>query len=173
MAERMKVRAADAAATLTFTLNGRPVSAQAAPGLRLLDVLRDVLGMTGTKEGCGVGECGACTVVMDGAAVDSCMVPAFQMQGADIRTVEGLSETEIGSVLQTCFVEGDAIQCGFCTPGMLMSAYALLLKNPSPTRDEIRTAIAGNLCRCTGYVPIVNAIERAGWEIDIRKKEGP
>lgn len=173
MAERMEAWAADAVTTLSFTLNGRPVSVQAAPGLRMLDVLRDVLGMTGTKEGCGVGECGACTVVMDGAAVDSCMVTAFQMRGADIRTIEGLSETEIGRVLQTCFVEGDAIQCGFCTPGMLMSAYALLLKNLSPTRDEIRLAVAGNLCRCTGYVPIVNAIERAGWEIDMRKKEGP
>ena len=173
MAERMEAKAADAAQALAFALNGRPVSVQVAPGLRVLDVLRDVLGMTGTKEGCGVGECGACTVVMDSVAVDSCMVPAFQMQGADIRTVEGLSETEIGRVLQTCFVEGDAIQCGFCTPGVLMSAYALLLKSPSPTRDEIRLAIAGNLCRCTGYVPIVNAIERAGWEIKMCEKEGP
>ncbi len=171
MAERMETKAADVAVTLDFMLNGRPVAVQAVPGLRMLDVLRDALGMTGTKEGCGVGECGACTVVMDGAAVDSCMVPSFQMQGADIRTIEGLSETEIGRVLQTCFVEGDAIQCGFCTPGMLMSAYALLLKNPNPTRGEIRSAIAGNLCRCTGYVPIVNAIERAGWQM--RKKEGP
>ena len=87
------------------------------------------------------------------------------MQGADIMTVEGLSETEIGSILQRCFVEGDAVQCGFCTPGFLMSAYALLLKNPHPTRDEIREAVAGNLCRCTGYIPIVNAIEKAGWTI--------
>ncbi len=150
---------------LSFTLNGNPVTVSVQLKLRMLDVLRNALGLTGTKEGCGVGECGACTVVMNGAAVDSCMVPCFQMQGAEILTVEGLSQTQIGSVLQKCFVEGDAIQCGFCTPGMLMSAYALLMQNPDPTREEIRTAISGNLCRCTGYVPIVNAIEHAGWMI--------
>ena len=152
-------------AVLSFTLNGNPVTVQAPLKLRMLDVLRNSLGLTGTKEGCGVGECGACTVVMNGAAVDSCMVPCFQMHGAEILTVEGLSQTQIGSILQKCFVDGDAIQCGFCTPGMLMSAYALLMKNPEPTREEIRTAISGNLCRCTGYVPIVNAIETAGWKI--------
>lgn len=156
---------------LTFTLNGTPVSIMVKPALRMLDVLRDVLGMTGTKEGCGVGECGACTVVLNGEAVDSCMVPCFQMCDAEILTIEGLSKTQIGTVLQTCFVEGDAIQCGFCTPGMLMSAYALLQKNPEPSRDEIRAAISGNLCRCTGYVPIVNAVEQAGWRL--RNDEKP
>ena len=155
---------------LSFMLNGTHVAIEAEPCLRMLDVLRDVLGLTGTKEGCGVGECGACTVVLNGAAVDSCMVPCFQMNGAEILTIEGLSQTQIGAVLQTCFVEGDAIQCGFCTPGMLMSAYALLLKNPAPTRDEIRVAISGNLCRCTGYLPIVNAVEQAGWRIQSGKE---
>ena len=167
----MKWKSAEQPLTMTFTLNGKKVTVQTVPMMRMLDVLRDVLGLTGTKEGCGVGECGACTVVLNGAAVNSCMVPAMQMLGADIRTVEGLSETEIGSVLQRCFVEGDAIQCGFCTPGMLMSAYALLMRNPAPTREEIRTAISGNLCRCTGYVPIVNAIERAGWIVTGRESD--
>ena len=158
---------------LNFTLNGAHVTIEAEPSLRMLDVLRDVLGLTGTKEGCGVGECGACTVVLNGTAVDSCMVPCFQMNGADILTIEGLSQTQIGAVLQTCFVEGDAIQCGFCTPGMLMSAYALLLTHPTPTRDEIRAAISGNLCRCTGYIPIVNAIEQAGWQISSGEEPKP
>ena len=148
-----------------FYVNGDAYDLDVPANKTMLDVLRDELCLTGTKEGCGVGECGACTVVVNGEAVTSCLVLAGQMQGADIMTVEGLSETEIGSILQRCFVEGDAVQCGFCTPGFLMSAYALLLKNPHPTRDEIREAVAGNLCRCTGYIPIVNAIEKAGWTI--------
>ncbi|MGN0784165.1 MAG: (2Fe-2S)-binding protein [Candidatus Aphodomorpha sp.] len=147
---------------LSFRLNGKDYSIETQDNRRMVDVLREDLRLTGTKEGCGVGECGACTVVINGNAVTSCLVYAGQMQGADILTVEGLSETEIGSILQRCFVEGDAVQCGFCTPGFLMSAYALLQKNPHPTRDEIREAIAGNLCRCTGYIPIINAIEKAG-----------
>lgn len=147
---------------LSFRLNGKNYSIETQDNRRMVDVLREDLRLTGTKEGCGVGECGACTVVINGNAVTSCLVYAGQMQGADILTVEGLSETEIGSILQRCFVEGDAVQCGFCTPGFLMSAYALLQKNPHPTRDEIREAIAGNLCRCTGYIPIINAIEKAG-----------
>ena len=144
---------------LSFRLNGKDYSIETQDNRRMVDVLREDLRLTGTKEGCGVG---ACTVVINGNAVTSCLVYAGQMQGADILTVEGLSETEIGSILQRCFVEGDAVQCGFCTPGFLMSAYALLQKNPHPTRDEIREAIAGNLCRCTGYIPIINAIEKAG-----------
>ena len=147
---------------LSSRLNGKDYSIETQDNRRMVDVLREDLRLTGTKEGCGVGECGACTVVINGNAVTSCLVYAGQMQGADILTVEGLSETEIGSILQRCFVEGDAVQCGFCTPGFLMSAYALLQKNPHPTRDEIREAIAGNLCRCTGYIPIINAIEKAG-----------
>ena len=150
---------------LSFRLNGKDYSIETQDNRRTVDVLREDLRLTGTKEGCGVGECGACTVVINGNAVTSCLVYAGQMQGADILTVEGLSETEIGSILQRCFVEGDAVQCGFCTPGFLMSAYALLMKNPHPTREEIREAVAGNLCRCTGYIPIINAIEKAGLTI--------
>ena len=150
---------------LKFILNGKPVETEAADNARLLDVLRDTLGLTGTKEGCGVGECGACTVILNGEPVASCLVAAGQMQGAEILTIEGMSETLIGRVLQDCFVEGDAVQCGFCTPGFIMTAYALLLKNPHPTREEIREAVAGNICRCTGYIPIINAIEQAGIRI--------
>lgn len=147
---------------LQFRLNGKDYSIQADPTQRMVDLLRENLHLTGTKVGCGVGECGACTVVLNGEAVTSCLVLAGQMQGADILTVEGLSETQIGSILQQCFVDGDAVQCGFCTPGFLMSAYALLLHNPHPTREEIKVAVSGNLCRCTGYVPILNAIQTAG-----------
>lgn len=151
--------------TIQFRLNGRDIKVETEPNKRMLDVLRGDLGLTGTKEGCAVGECGACTVILNGDAVASCLVAAGQMQGAEILTIEGMSETLIGRVLQDCFVEGDAVQCGFCTPGFIMSAYALLRKNPAPTREEIREAVAGNVCRCTGYIPIVNAIERAGIQV--------
>lgn len=151
--------------TISFRLNGRDTTVETEPNQRMLDVLRGGLGLTGTKEGCAVGECGACTVILNGEAVASCLVAAGQMQGAEILTIEGMSETLIGRVLQDCFVEGDAVQCGFCTPGFIMSAYALLRKNPAPTREEIREAVAGNVCRCTGYVPIVNAIEQAGIKV--------
>jgi len=150
---------------LRFTLNGKPMEVTTQPNKRMLDVLRSDLSITGTKEGCAVGECGACTVILNGEPVASCLVAAGQMQGAEVLTIEGMSETLIGSVLQDCFVEGDAVQCGFCTPGFIMTAYALLLKNPHPTREEIREAVAGNICRCTGYIPIVNAIEQAGIRI--------
>lgn len=151
--------------TIQFRLNGRDITVETEPNKRMLDVLRGDLGLTGTKEGCAVGECGACTVILNGDAVASCLVAAGQMQGAEILTIEGMSETLIGRVLQDCFVEGDAVQCGFCTPGFIMSAYALLRRNPTPTREEIREAVAGNVCRCTGYIPIVNAIERAGIQV--------
>lgn len=150
---------------LHFTLNGKAMEVDTLPCKRMLDVLRGDLSLTGTKEGCAVGECGACTVILNGEPVASCLVAAGQMQGAEILTIEGMSETLIGSVLQDCFVEGDAVQCGFCTPGFIMTAYALLQKNPHPTREEIREAVAGNICRCTGYIPIVNAIEQAGIRI--------
>lgn len=150
---------------LRFTLNGKPMEVETLPTKRILDVLRGDLSLTGTKEGCAVGECGACTVILNGEPVASCLVAAGQMQGAEVLTIEGMSETLIGSVLQDCFVEGDAVQCGFCTPGFIMTAYALLRKNPHPTREEIREAVAGNICRCTGYIPIVNAIEQAGIRI--------
>lgn len=150
---------------LRFTLNGKPMEVETLPTKRILDVLRGDLSLTGTKEGCAVGECGACTVILNGEPVASCLVAAGQMQGAEVLTIEGMSETLIGSVLQDCFVEGDAVQCGFCTPGFIMTAYALLRKNPHPTREEIREAVVGNICRCTGYIPIVNAIEQAGIRI--------
>ncbi|NLA71273.1 MAG: (2Fe-2S)-binding protein [Clostridiaceae bacterium] len=146
---------------LTFTLNGKPYDIEANPGARMIDVIRDDLGLTGTKEGCSVGECGACTVILNGDAVASCMVLAGSMQGADILTIEAMSELKLGNLLQESFVEEDAVQCGFCTPGFIMSAYALLKKNPDATRQEIREGVAGNLCRCTGYIQIVNAIENA------------
>jgi carbon-monoxide dehydrogenase small subunit len=119
------------------------------------------LHLTGTKEGCGIGECGACTVIIDGNAVNSCLILAAQVNGAEIETVENLEENETLSRLQQAFVDNGAIQCGFCTPGMLMSAKALLDKNPHPTIDEIKTALEGNLCRCTGYVPIIKSIQAA------------
>lgn len=127
--------------------------------MRLVDFLREELGLTGTKEGCGEGECGACTVILEGNAVASCLVLVGQVDGKSIITVEGLAEDNQLSALQQAFVDKGAIQCGFCTPGMLLSAKALLDKNPTPTRDEIAVAIEGNLCRCTGYVKIIDAIE--------------
>ncbi len=144
---------------LEFVLNDEPLSLDIDPSLRLIDVLRETLDLTGTKEGCGEGECGACTVIMDGKAVDSCLVMAMQARGSRILTVEGLARNGELDVLQQAFVDAGAIQCGFCSPGMLMSAKALLLRVPHPTEAEIRSAIAGNLCRCTGYVNIVHAVQ--------------
>ncbi|MET1231649.1 MAG: (2Fe-2S)-binding protein [Candidatus Limnocylindrales bacterium] len=134
-----------------------------APGMRrLLDVLREELGLTGTKEGCGEGECGACTVLLDGEVVDACLVPICQADGRDVRTVEGLADTSHGapvlSPLQTAFLEAGGAQCGICTPGMLVAAQAFLESDADPTEPAIREAIAGNLCRCTGYTKIVEAI---------------
>lgn len=146
---------------LSFTLNGKKYELEVDPGARMIDVIRNDLGLRGTKEGCSVGECGACTVVLNGEPVASCMVLAGSMQDADILTIEGMRELELGRNLQNSFVEEDAVQCGFCTPGFIMSAFALLSKNPNATREEIREAVAGNICRCTGYIPIVNAIEKA------------
>ena len=153
---------------IEFTLNKKKYSADAAPGDRLIDIIRDQLGFTGTKLGCGIGECGACTIVVNGEAVNSCLIMASQADGSDILTVEGLSHQKIGEILQQCFMEHGAVQCGFCTPGMLMSAYALLEKNPSPTKDEIKMALAGNFCRCTGYKPIVDAITAAKAQLNSR-----
>ena len=140
-------------------INGKEYEITCAPTMRLVDFLREELGLTGIKEGCGEGECGACTVILEGNAVASCLVLVGQVDGKSIITVEGLAEDNQLSALQQAFVDKGAIQCGFCTPGMLLSAKALLDKNPTPTRDEIAVAIEGNLCRCTGYVKIIDAIE--------------
>jgi aerobic carbon-monoxide dehydrogenase small subunit len=144
----------------TFTVNGDPVEVD-APGMRrLLDVLREDLGLTGTKEGCGEGECGACTVLVDGAVVDSCLVPVCQVEGSEVRTVEGLAPAGGATLgpLQQAFLEAGGAQCGICTPGMLMAARAYLDHGGAPDEDAIREAIAGNLCRCTGYTKIIEAI---------------
>jgi len=145
-----------------FTVNAERVELD-VPGMRrLLDVLREDLALTGTKEGCGEGECGACTVLLDGAPVDSCLVPVCQVEGSSVATVEGLApETNTLGALQTAFLETGGAQCGICTPGMLMAGRAYLDAGGGPDDDAIREAIAGNLCRCTGYTKIVEAIARA------------
>ncbi|MCD4820443.1 MAG: (2Fe-2S)-binding protein [Candidatus Cloacimonetes bacterium] len=146
---------------INFTVNNESVNLQVDDSLRLLDILRDELDLTGTKEGCAIGECGACTVILDGEAVNSCLILVCQLEGTSVETVENLEKDAVLSRLQNAFLENGAIQCGFCTPGMLMSAKALLDKNPSPSEAEIKTALEGNLCRCTGYIPIINAVKSA------------
>ncbi|NMB82410.1 MAG: (2Fe-2S)-binding protein [Ignavibacteria bacterium] len=146
---------------LRFTLNNKNVTTMVEPNLRLLDLLRDEFNLTGTKEGCSIGECGACTVIMNGKAVNSCLVLAGQCDGAEIITIEGIEKEGMLHPLQENFLKSGAIQCGFCTPGMIMSAYALLLENPKPTEEEIKDAIAGNLCRCTGYKQIIDAVKKS------------
>ena len=135
---------------LSFILNERPKIVETEPDRRLVDLLRKDLHMTGTKEGCGEGECGACTVIIDGEAVHSCLVLACQLEGKNVLTIEGLEENGELSTIQKNFVEETAIQCGYCTTGMIMSAKALLMHNPHPTEEEIRKALAGNICRCAG-----------------------
>ena len=151
-----------------ITVNGKEYCVDIEPQERLIDLLRNRLRLTGAKESCGEGECGACTVIMDGAAVTSCSVLAFQARGSNILTIEGLAPLGEMDVIQKAFVKNGAIQCGYCTPGMIMSAKALLMKNPDPSETEIRSAIAGNICRCTGYVNIVKAIQDAAAQ---RRKE--
>ena len=147
---------------ISFTLNGSRIDVTADSHQSLLDLLRGPLCMTGTKEGCGEGECGACTVLVDGLAVNACLYPAYEAAGKDITTIEGMAERNNQlSIIQQAFIDSGAIQCGFCTPGMVLSAKALLDENPAPTHDEIRTGLAGNLCRCTGYVKIIDAVESA------------
>lgn len=152
--------------TIDFIVNDKEYNIDINPEMRLIDVLRNKLGLTGVKEGCGEGECGACTVIMDGEAVNSCLVMAVQARGKKIITIEGLEKNGELDPLQSAFIENGAVQCGYCTPGMIMSAKALLLKNPNPTEEEIREAIAGNICRCTGYNNIVKAIKTASNNID-------
>jgi carbon-monoxide dehydrogenase small subunit len=147
--------------TFRFTVNGAPVEVEAAGTRRLLDVLREDLALTGTKEGCGEGECGACSVLLHGAVVDACLVPVSQAAGTQVRTVEGLAAPGTLGVLQQAFLETGGAQCGICTPGMLMAGEAFLASGAEPTDDAIREAIAGNLCRCTGYTKIIEAIALA------------
>lgn len=144
--------------TISLTVNGDKYTAVCPPGITLLTFLRENLHLTGTKEGCAAGECGACTVIMNGKALNACMVIALEADGADIRTIEGEGKDGVISPLQRSFVDHHAFQCGFCTPGMIMSARALLDKNSSPSREEIIDAMEGNLCRCTGYESIITAI---------------
>ena len=152
---------------VTATINGRPQEFLCAPRQTLLEVLRDVLGLTGTKEGCSNGNCGACTVLLDGRAVDSCLVLAVEVEGAQIETIEGLAQADRLHPLQQAFLEQAALQCGVCTPGFLMSAKALLDAEPHADEEQIRFALAGNLCRCTGYDKIVRAVQSAASELAV------
>ncbi len=144
--------------TITLTVNGRPEKLTLSPHRTLLDVLREDLGLTGAKRGCEAGECGACTVILNGRPVNSCLVLAVELDGADVLTVEGLGGPEGLDPLQQSFVDNFALQCGYCTPGMILMGKALLAKNPRPSEDEVKEFISGNLCRCTGYENIVKAI---------------
>jgi carbon-monoxide dehydrogenase small subunit len=146
---------------IRLKVNGSEVDLPIKPHWTLVDVLRNEIGLTGTKKGCGKGECGACTVIMDGKAILSCLVLAIQAQGKEIFTIEGLSREGKLDPLQEAFVKYGAIQCGFCTPGMIVTSRALLNKNPKPTEEEIKRALSGNLCRCTGYVKIIEAVRSA------------
>ena len=143
---------------MRFTLNGREVTVTSAGARRLLDVLREELGATGTKEGCGEGECGACSVLIDGEVVDSCLVAAGQVEGRQVTTVEGLAAGGQLTALQQSFIDHGAAQCGICTPGMLLAAHVLLQKRRALTDEDVRTGLAGNLCRCTGYTKIIDAV---------------
>ncbi|HET7108068.1 MAG TPA: (2Fe-2S)-binding protein [Candidatus Acidoferrum sp.] len=139
-------------------INGRPTSLEAHPMSRLLDVLREQAGLTGTKEGCGEGECGACSIEMDGALVNSCLIPVLQADGAKIRTIEGVADSAELSAVQKAFLTHGGAQCGICTPGMILAAQNLLSRNAQPTESDIREALAGNLCRCTGYTKIFESV---------------
>ena len=146
---------------MSLTVNGEHRAVQAWPMARLLDVLREELQLTGTKEGCGEGECGACSVMIDGKLVNSCLVPAAQAVGAKITTIEGVADGNRLHAVQQAFIEGGGAQCGICTPGMILAAVSLLERNPQPTEEDIRNGLAGNLCRCTGYIKIFDSVVRA------------
>lgn len=149
---------------IVFTVNGKDASVRAYPMERLLDVLRYRLGLTGAKEGCGEGECGSCSVLLDGALVNSCLVPVLQAQGAKIVTIEGLAPQSKLNALQRALLDFGGAQCGICTPGIVMAACHLLQKTPHPTREEINEGLSGNLCRCTGYAQICDAVAEAAEE---------
>ena len=146
---------------ISFTLNGKPYTLSVKPWRTLLELIREDLSFTGTKEGCGQGECGSCTVIMGGKTVNSCLVPALEADNQEIITIEGLVDGDNLHPIQDAFVEQAGMQCGFCTPGMIISAKALLEKNPNPSEEEIREGIAGNFCRCTGYTKIIESISAA------------
>ena len=146
---------------INFVLNQSPITVDVDPSMRLLDVIRNVLHLTGTKEGCGEGSCGACTVLVNGAPYASCLTPVINVANKQIMTIEGVRETKEYKVISNAFAEMGGSQCGFCTPGMILATYALLKTNPHPTDEEIRIALSGNLCRCTGYQSIVNAVKVA------------
>ena len=145
--------------TLDFILNGEACHTEIPEDATLLKVLRDILHLTGTKEGCGEGDCGACTVLVDGRSVNSCLFPAVQAEGCQVMTIEGVEAHPELARIQMAFVDYGAVQCGFCSPGMIMSTVALLQKNPKPTEEEIRRGLSGNICRCTGYQAMVDAIQ--------------
>ena len=147
--------------TVAFTLNGEPVSCCVNETEVLVDTLRERFYLTGTKKGCGTGDCGACTVLLDGDAVRSCILLTAMVEGRSVTTIEGVGSIEHPHVVQQAFVDASAVQCGFCTPGMVLTTIALLNRNPDPSEDEIRTALSGNLCRCTGYQKIVKAVQLA------------
>ena len=146
---------------IKFILNGKEIQVEVAPHWTLLRLLREKWGLTGTKEGCGIGECGACTVLLDGVPVHSCLLLVPKVEGREVQTIEGLGSRESLHPLQQSFIDHGAVQCGFCTPGILMSSKALLEQNSHPTREEVKEAISGHLCRCTGYHQIIEAIEDA------------
>lgn len=148
-------------AEISFAVNGKPVTVRAFPMERLLDVLRHELGLTGTKEGCGEGECGSCSVLMDGVLVNSCLIPVLQAKDSEVTTIEGLPANGRLHALQQAFLECGGAQCGICTPGMILAACHLLCKKPHPTMEEIREGLSGNLCRCTGYAQILEAVVEA------------
>ena len=149
---------------ITFMLNNQSVVTDKSPATRLLDILREDFNFTGVKEGCGEGECGACAVLLNDRLVNSCLVPLGTVHNQTVLTIEGLSQTKQGKLLIDCYSKEGAVQCGFCTPGMLMASHALLAENPHPTDLEIKIGLSGNLCRCTGYNMIVNAVQRAAKE---------
>jgi carbon-monoxide dehydrogenase small subunit len=148
---------------INFNLNNKDVTIETRPDRRVVDLLREDFNLTGTKEACGSGECGACTILINGTTKLSCLMLAAQLEGVQVTTIEGLSREDTNRLhpLQEAFIEGGAIQCGFCTPGMVLTAHELLQKNPQPSESEIRTAISGNLCRCTGYQKIIESIKLA------------
>ena len=156
--------------TICFVLNGKTINVESAPDRRLVDLLREDMGLTGTKECCGSGECGACAVLIDGESRLSCLMLAAQLEGRSVTTVEGVADETDLALIQKAFVDYGAVQCGFCTPGMIVSALDLLRRNPIPTREKVREGLSGNFCRCTGYQKIVDAVMAAAKSVQERRR---